>query len=135
MNLPILFVHIYRTPVIVVTASSFALGALWHSRFLFGKAWEKEINPAGAKRAINAPLVFGGSAVLHLLAVAALSAVVSGHGMAAGLLTGLTISIVWVLPAIGSTYLFGTRSLRLLAIDAGFYVVFYSLAGLVLGIW
>lgn len=135
MNLSILFVHFYRTPVIVLTLASLALGALWHSRFLFGNVWNKEINPAGTQRAINAPLIFGGAAILHLLAVASLSAVVAKHGMAAGLLTGLTISIVWVLPAIGATYLFATRSLRLLAIDAGFYIVFFSLAGLVLGIW
>jgi len=34
-----------------------------------------------------------------------------------------------------STYVFVGRTLRLFLIDAGFYVVFMALSGLVLGVW
>jgi hypothetical protein len=52
-----------------------------------------------------------------------------------GLSYGLIISLVWVATSIGVTYLFVGRSFRLFLIDAGFYVVFYSIAGLILGAW
>ncbi|HEY4788898.1 MAG TPA: DUF1761 domain-containing protein [Bacteroidales bacterium] len=135
MNLTDLISNIHWLPVIVMTILSFALGALWHSKILFGKTWEKEINPSGTQRKFNIPLIFGGTAVVHFIALAALSAVVSGAGAGNGLLAGFFISIVWIVPAMTGTYLFATRSLKLLAIDAGMYVVLFSVAGLIMGVW
>jgi len=34
-----------------------------------------------------------------------------------------------------ATYLFANRSLKLLAIDAGMYIILFALSGLVMGIW
>ena len=80
-------------------------------------------------------LIFGGTALAHFLAIAALSAVLSGTGAIHGLLTGLLISLVWVVPAMAGTHLFANRSLKLLAIDAGMYILLFTLTGLVMGIW
>ena len=84
---------------------------------------------------INAQLIFGGTAVMHFLAILSLSAIISGHGGKYGILTGFLISIVWIVPAMSGTYLFANRSIKLLAIDSGMYIVIFSLSGLVLGIW
>jgi hypothetical protein len=46
----------------------------------------------------------------------------------------LISNIHWI-PAMAATYLFANRSMKLLAIDAGMFVVLFSLAGLVMGIW
>jgi hypothetical protein len=134
MNLLSLISNIHWLPVIVLTIFSFALGAFWHSALLFGKTWKKENNPNNIPVKINAPLIFGGTAVMHFLAICGLSAVASGMGGATGLVDGLLISLVWILPAMAGTYLFANRSLRLLAIDAGMYFVLFSMAGYVLGI-
>ena len=135
MNLNSLITNIHWMPVIVMTVFSFVVGLLWHSKFLFGKPWKEENYPNNMPVEINAPLVFGGTAVVHFIIFSALSAVVSGLGAMNGLIDGLLISLVWVFPALAGTYLFANRSLRLLFIDAGMYVVLFSLSGLILGIW
>ncbi|MGE5447685.1 MAG: DUF1761 domain-containing protein [Bacteroidales bacterium] len=122
-------------PVIIMTLFSFMLGALWHQPFLFGKTWLAENKLSDPKSQLNIPLIFGGTAVLHFLALAALSAVVSGLGGLNGFLFGLIISLVWIASSLGSTYLFAGRSLKLLAIDAGMYIVLFSVSGWIMGIW
>ena len=134
MNLHSLFSNIHWIPVIVMTFVSFALGAAWHQKFLFGKVWNIENKPNIDNKA-NIPLIFGGTAVMHLLTLAGLSALVSGQGWLNGLYIGLLVALVWILPAMTSTYLFANRSLKLLAIDAGMYIVLFAISGIVLGIW
>ena len=126
--------HIHWLPVIVMTVLSFVIGFAWHQPFLFGKTWKTENRCDGSKK-INAPLIFGGTAVMHFIAFAGLNAVTAGIGALQGLHMGLLISFIWVLPAMTGTYLFASRSLKLLAIDAGMYMFLFSLAGLVFGIW
>ena len=127
MNPHSLMSNIHWLPVIVMTVLSFVLGFAWHQPFLFGKTWKKE-NKYDEDQKINAPLIFGGTAVMHFLALAGLNSV---HGLHMGLL----ISFLWILPAMAGTYLFANRSLKLLAIDAGMYMALFSLSGLVFGIW
>ncbi len=134
MQLNNIIANIHWLPVIVLTIFSFAIGFVWHQSLLFGKAWKSENFPNGLPK-FNAPLIFGGTAIVHLLAIAGLSGVASDKGALEGLLTGLFISLVWVLPSLAGTYLFANRSLKLLAIDAGMYIVLFTISGLVLGVW
>jgi hypothetical protein len=134
MNFQSLILNIHWIPVAVMTIVSFALGAAWHQKFLFGKTWSVENKPT-LKKKMNIPLIFGGTAVMHFLALAGLSALVANQGWQNGLHIGLLVSVVWVLPAMTATYLFANRSLKLLAIDAGMYLVLFSLAGAIMGIW
>ncbi|GAB7027456.1 DUF1761 domain-containing protein [Geotalea toluenoxydans] len=126
---------VHWLPVIVVTALSLVVAAIWHLPFLFGNTWKREVNPAGAERKINKPIVLGVSGILHFIAFTNVSLVVAGQGWRSGLLTALMISLVWIVTALGAIYFLAGRSLRLFAIDAGLYVVVFSLAGLVLGAW
>ena len=135
MNCASLISNIHWLPVTVMTIVSFALGAFWHSPVLFGNTWKQKNNPDNKPVKINAPLIFGGTAVLHFIALAALSAFVAGTGAVNGLKMGIFVSAGWIIPAMGGTYLFASRSLKLLAIDAGMYVVLFALSGLVFGIW
>lgn len=126
--------NIHWLPVIVLTIASFALGFAWHQKFLFGKAWAEE-NKENLARKGNYPLIFGGTALMHFLALAGLSAVVSNIGWQNGLHAGILIWFVWVLPTMTATYLFANRSLKLLAIDAGMYLVLFGISGMILSIW
>ncbi len=135
MNITSLISSIHWISVLVMTVFYFAFGAFWHSSILFGKLWKKENNPNNDKIKINAPLIFGVTAILHFITIAGISTIVSGLGGVNGLIAGFLISVVWILPAMGGTYLFANRSLRLLAIDAGMYILLFSICGFVLGIW
>lgn len=134
MNLASLIPNIHWIPVIVMTIVSFVLGAAWHQKFLFGKTWTDENKPTLDKK-MNIPLIFGGTAIMHFLTLSGLSGLVSGSGWYNGLHVGLFVSVIFILPAMCATYLFANRSLKLLAIDAGMYVVLFSLAGGIMGIW
>lgn len=74
MNCNELISNIHWIAVAVLTLLSFVIGFIWHRPFLFGKSWKKENNPDDKPVKINAPLIFGGTAVLHFLATAGLSA-------------------------------------------------------------
>jgi len=134
MNLSNLISSIHWIPVVIMTIVSFALGAMWHQKFLFGKTWATENKP-NLDRKMNIPLIFGGTAVMHSLALAGLSALVSGHGWHDGVHAGALVWFVFVLPPMTATYLFANRSMKLLAIDAGMYIILFSLAGGIMGIW
>lgn len=122
--------------VAVVTVLSFVLGAFWHS-VLFKKTWTKDSGSIYNDSNHGNPLViFGLSGLLHLIAVVALAAFIgSSAGALSGFFSGLILSVVWVSTSIAVTYIFVGRTLQLFLIDAGFYVVFYSMAGLILGAW
>jgi hypothetical protein len=121
--------------VIVVTVLSFVLGALWHSPVLFGKTWSKEIKRDKDQK-IDFKLIFGLSLVANFAALVMLAAFVGKNSTAfQGLIDGLLISIFWIASSIGVTYLFATRSLKLFLIDAGYYIVFFPIAGMILGAW
>jgi hypothetical protein len=122
--------------VVVVLFLSFALGAFWHS-ILFKKGWSEDSNSKyNSENHGNPAFIFGLSAVLHLIAITGLTVVIGTNSTALeGFIDGLLISLVWIATSIGVTYIFVGRTLRLFLIDAGFYVVFLSIAGLILGAW
>lgn len=135
MDIQILLNSIHWLPVIVLTVFSFLLGNLWHSPLMFGKIWKADNHYDVPKDQLNLPLLFGGTAVLHFMALAALNAVCVERGAWGGFLIGFLVSIVWVFTAMGATYLFANRPVRLLLIDAGMYVTLFAVAGLIFGIW
>ena len=136
MDIITLFTEINWLAVAAVTILSFILGALWHS-VLFKKGWSEDSNSIyNSENHGNPAKIFGLAGLSHLIAVIALAMFIGSHSTAFdGLLKGFIISIVWVSTSIAVTYLFVGRTFRLFLIDAGFYVVFLSLAGLILGMW
>lgn len=129
------FSHINWFAVVVILILSFALGALWHS-VLFKNSWSKDSGSIyNSENHGNPAIIFGLSALMHLIAIVGMSVVLKDCDAFQGLLAGLAISLVWIATSIGVTYIFVGRTLRLFLIDAGFYVVFLSVAGLILGAW
>jgi len=130
------FSEINWLAVIVCIVMSFALGALWHS-VLFKKGWTQDSGSKyNAGNHGNPAVIFGLSAVLHTVVVVGLAMLIGSASTALhGFILGFFVAIVWISTAFGVTYIFVGRTLRLFLIDAGFYVVFLSLAGLILGAW
>ncbi|MEP7367863.1 MAG: DUF1761 domain-containing protein, partial [Acidobacteriota bacterium] len=52
-----------------------------------------------------------------------------------GITAGALAGIGWVAMAMGVTYLFEARSMRLFLIDAGYHVFAFMLMGAILGAW
>ena len=81
------------------------------------------------------PKIFGGSYVFALVMAANLAAFLGkdprlGWGAAAG-----ALAAVWVICALGVTYLFERRPMALLAINGGYQLVALTLMGLILAAW
>jgi hypothetical protein len=136
MTTTISFSGINWPAVLVIIVLSFILGAFWHS-VLFKKGWSEDSKSIyNGENHGNPFAIFGLSALLHIIAIIGLALFIGNNSTAStGLLKGFIISTVWVSTSIGVTYLFVGRTFRLFLIDAGFYVVFLSLAGLILGAW
>ncbi|MFN0072652.1 MAG: DUF1761 domain-containing protein [Chloroflexota bacterium] len=123
--------------VVTAAVSTFLIGGLWYSPLLFAKPWmalngtsEQELQSG------NAAFIFGGSFILALCAALGLALFLGStatleFGAAAGFLAGT----LWVATSLGTTFLFERRPLRLLAIDASYHVVTFTLMGTILGAW
>lgn len=117
--------------------STFLLGGIWYSPALFGRAWQRETGLSDAQlQQRSLTVVFGTSFLLALIMAFNLAAFLQGPpdlswGMAAGALAG----VGWVAMAMGVTYLFEARSLKLFLINAGYHAMSFVIMGAILGAW
>lgn len=119
--------------VFVAAAAGFLVGGVWYGP-LFGKAWMAE-NGFTEEQLKNANMlkIYG-----LTFAFSVLSAVFLGHLLAffdtsarATMMISTGIALGYIVPAIGTNYLFSRKSGKLFAIDAGYWVVFYAAMGAV----
>ncbi len=119
--------------IFVAAAAGFLVGGVWYGP-LFGKAWMAE-NGFTEEQLKNANMlkIYG-----LTFAFSVLSAVFLGHLLAffdtsarATMMISSGIALGYIVPAIGTNYLFSRKSGKLFAIDAGYWVVFYAVIGLV----
>jgi Protein of unknown function (DUF1761) len=119
--------------ILIAAASGFLIGGLWYGP-LFGKTWQVEAGLSAEEMGKTNPVkLFGLTFLLNLL-----SAVFLGHLLAhfdtdftRTMMISTGIAAGFIIPAFGTNYLFGRRSGKLFAIDAGYWVVFYAAMGLV----
>jgi hypothetical protein len=119
--------------IFVAASTGFLVGGLWYGP-LFGKAWMTEHGFTEAQlRSGNMLKIYG-----LTFAFSVLSAIFLGHLLAffdtnarSTLMISIGISLGYIIPAIGTNYLFSRKSGRLFAIDAGYWLVFYTAMGLV----
>ncbi|MBK8373719.1 DUF1761 domain-containing protein [Sphingorhabdus sp.] len=120
--------------ILIAAASGFLVGGIWYGP-LFGKAWQAEIGLSDDQLKNSNMLKIYGTTFLFSL----LSAVFLGHLLAhfpdadfrRVMMISTGIALAFVGPAIGTNYLFGRKSGKLFAIDAGYWLVFYAAMGLV----
>jgi len=137
MNLAHSLASINWPAVVVATVVAFAIGGLWYSDTLFGKAWLEEVglNEEDVKKA-NMVRTFSGAFLLEFFAVLAVAVLIGTDGSwLSGLSSGLLIGIFWITTAYGVTYLFEQRSMRLFLINAGYNVVLFAAVGTIIGAW
>jgi hypothetical protein len=123
--------------VVVAGVSAFALGGVWYSPALFGKAWMKENNLSmGEVRAGNKGKIFGGSILLSLIMSANLAMYLRTPDInfQLGLLYGL-LAGVWVFCGIAMVALFELKTLRYILINGGYCLIALGLMGAIIGAW
>jgi hypothetical protein len=127
--------------LIVAAIASFALGAVWYSPVLFGKAWQKTLGFTEEYLGkSNMALVFGSSFVLIFLMDFGLAIILQGHASRdvsafSGFLYGLLIGIFFVATSYGINMIYQRRSFLLWAIDSGYQVLYLAMTGAILGAW
>ncbi len=119
--------------VFLAALSSFLLGGLWYSPMLFGKKWQtlNALNDDDLKQGTGR--VFLVSFLLQLLAAMVLGAFLGKSGFIFSMEAGLMIGVAWVGAAMGTTYLFERKSLKLFMINAGYHVLAFTIMGGIVG--
>jgi len=123
--------------VIVAGISAFALGGLWYSPALFGKAWMKENSLTEENiKSGNKARIFGLALILSLIMSANLAMYLATPkiNFQLGLLYGL-LAGVWVLCGIAIVGLFELKSARYIFINGGYCFLALGLMGAILGAW
>jgi hypothetical protein len=126
-------------PAVVVAAIlPFALGGLWYSPVLFGKAWMKE-NRLTDDDIVkgNQAKIFGLSFLFFLLMSANLAAFLSTPetDLSFGVLAGFLAGFGWVALSVSIIALFERRSWKYMMINGSYMVIAFMLMGAVLGAW
>ena len=125
--------------VFVSVLASIALGFLWYTPIGFGKQWsqlvglkEEDVNKKDAMKG------FISSIITSLIQTVSL-AVVLGHagasGLASGLSYGATIGIGFISTTLWNNDVYEKRSSKLTWINAGYRIVYFLIAGAILGVW
>lgn len=127
--------------MVIAGIAYWAIGAVWFS-FLFGKPWMAELEKAGMKiqrpdsKEFTGMMI--GTFIYIILIVFALSYIVFITGcvnLSAALKMGALIGLCISWTSIGVTYTWVKRSMKLLALDAGYHSVGVMVATIILSLW
>jgi len=121
--------------VLVATLSTFVLGAIWYGP-VFGKAWMKEngYTEEDLKDA-NMGKIYGTAFVLELIMAVNLAFFLNGLSIQEGLMYGFATGFGWVAMAMGVNYLFSRNSMKLWFIDSFYFVISFTIMGLIITAW
>ena len=126
--------------VLVAAIVAYALGSVWYSPMLFAKVWMAENVLTMEKHKVNPPamgpllLIAFVCALIASFAMAVLLITPQHHSLVIGLKRGFAAGVCWIATAFGSSYAFEAKTLRHWMINAGHYVVQFTLMGAVLGL-
>lgn len=122
---------------VLAALAGFLVGGIWYGP-LFLKVWQHEAGITQEQMGKRNPaMVFGGAFLLNLFAAFILGHVLAtyGHpGLGVSIMVAGGIALGFVVTSIGVNYLFASKSLKLFAIDAGYWLVIYSLMGAIYGL-
>lgn len=122
--------------VVLAALGGFVVGGLWYGP-LFGKAWmaergftEEELKSAPMGR------IYGTAFVLSVISAIFLAHLLThfATGWREVMMISSGVALGFIIPAIGTNYLFSRASMKLFLIDAGYWLVFYLSMGLVFGL-
>jgi hypothetical protein len=114
--------------VVLAAAVGFLIGGLWYGP-LFLKVWLHEAGISEADMQKRHPAKVFALQLFAAYFMGHVFATYGGLSAKSTILTALGLALAFVVTAFGVNYLFAGRSLKLWAIDSGYYVVTYTLMG------
>jgi hypothetical protein len=124
--------------VIAAAAACFAIGGLWYSPILFGRAWMSANGFTDEDLAKGStPTIFAIAFVLNLLMAANLAAFLAGPATTLGFAIGASVAagLGWAALGLAVVALFERRRLSYILINGGYLTVSFAVMGLILGLW
>jgi Protein of unknown function (DUF1761) len=118
--------------ILVAALSGFMVGGIWYGP-LFGKVWQREAGVSQeAMDNTNALKVYGTTFLFSVLSALFLGHLLASTGVSKPhviMMISIGMALGFIIPAIGTNYLFQRKSGTLFAIDAGYWIVFYAAMG------
>jgi hypothetical protein len=123
--------------ILAAAFSAFALGGLWYSPALFGRAWQRAAGLSDEQlKNGNMAKIFGLTFVLSLISAFVFAMFLGPKpGLGLGFGAGASAGVCWVAGSFGINYLFERKSLRLFLINGGYHTLQFTIYGLILGRW
>jgi hypothetical protein len=115
----------------VATILGFVLGALWYGP-LFGARWMMlaGLSREQIQRSVNPAITYGTTFVLGLIASYVFGLYLGPNpGRAFAIVCGAAAGVCWVATSLATNYLFEGRPAGLIAINAGYHAVRFTLIG------
>ncbi len=121
--------------VVLAAACGFVIGGIWYGPVM-GRKWigavgltEEQIGQGNMAR------IYGGAFLFSLLASWTLAHTFASYAqdlsVTVKVVTALGVAVGFIVPAIGTNYLFSQKSRTLFFIDAGYWLLFYTAMGFV----
>ncbi len=122
--------------VVVAAIATFVLGAVWYGP-LFGRTWMRASGVTEEQaRQGNMPMIFGVSFVLELVAAIVLAMFIGADAtLGFAVSAAAAVGVFWVSTSFGVVYLFEQRPLAHWLVNGGYWVVAFTMMGLILGLW
>lgn len=112
------------------TVSTFVLGFLWYSPFMFHKAWCRENGIPEDYQAGHPAKVFGISFLFAAIAAGAYAHLIGfSDDIGASALHGAAVGFAFAATSFGINYQFAGRTFKLFLIDGGYHTVQFALYG------
>ena len=116
---------------VVATVVGFLLGGLWYGP-LFGARWMALVGLSRdqARRDFNPAVAYGITFVLGFIAAYVFGLYIGPNpGRAFAIVCGAAAGVCWVATSLATNYLFEGRPAALIAINAGYHAVRFTLIG------
>ncbi len=120
--------------VLVAALAGFMVGGIWYGPIM-GKKWMGAVGLTEEQiKEGNMAAIYGGAFAFSLLASWALAHTFATYGALTAqvkILTAFGVALGFIIPAIGTNYLFSQKNKSLFFIDAGYWALFYIAMGAV----
>lgn len=121
--------------IFAAAACGFIVGGIWYGPIM-GKKWMGAVGLTEEQvKSGNMAAIYGGAFAFSLLASWTLAHTFASYGpdfsFQAKVMTALGAALGFIVPAIGTNYLFSQKSKTLFFIDASYWLLFYLTMGVV----
>tara|TARA_R110000765_G_scaffold415498_1_gene516658 strand:+ start:130 stop:543 length:414 start_codon:yes stop_codon:yes gene_type:complete len=121
--------------VIVAALAGFLVGGIWYGPVM-GKRWMGAVGLTEEQiKEGNMGKIYGGAFAFSLIASWTLAHTFATYAVdldfGVKVLTAFGVALGFIVPAIGTNYLFSQKSKTLFFIDAGYWLLFYTAMGVV----